>query len=376
MAKYACSEEGVQQLNLAANKITEGVETVKAETGTMRSVADDYYETIGPHKAQLNSALDAIAGAIELSTDPANCIADKLMAVAKKYEDIINDDPFASLDGGDSIGSSFSGSSGGGIQTAAGTVAIDAVGGGIGSMGTGAGGMSNFETSANTDELGVSVNGTYPDNYGSVISARHDLADENVRRVFDNYAEQIVIKTSNYPVDGVAFYDPSPENRGVYFNAEADINNPRGAGSTYFHEIGHMIDNASQDYVGNLSDNPEFYKALTEDVQGMIDMYNRMTPEQRDYANKYLFQDKCHSLSDLVDGISGGVLSGKYGHDRDYWNDRTKIPKEAFAHFFEASMGGGEKKQILSESFPRAMGIFNGMIESIIPKVKVLTKKL
>ena len=129
MAKYACSEEVVQQLNQAANKITEGVEMVKAETGTMRSVADDYNEAIGPHKAKLSSALDAIAGAVELAADPAISIADKLLAVAKEYEETINDDPFASLDGGSSSESSFAGLSGGGSsQTAAGVAAGVAAG--------------------------------------------------------------------------------------------------------------------------------------------------------------------------------------------------------------------------------------------------------
>lgn len=272
------------------------------------------------------------------------------------------------------MSSSVGVTSGGGVST--GAVAAEAISGGIDSMGVGAGDESNWETCIHTDDLGVSVNGTYPDNYGDVISARHDAADENVRKVFDNYAEQVVIKTSNYPEDGVAFYDPKPASRGVYFNAEADKNNPRGSGSTYFHEIGHMIDNASQDYNGNLSDNPEFSQALAEDVQSMLDMYRKMTPEQKEYTNQYLFQDKCHSLSDLVDGISGGELSGKYGHDRSYWEDFTKIPKEAFAHFFEASMGGGEKKQILSECFPKAMSIFNDMINSLLPKGKTLIKKM
>lgn len=222
----------------------------------------------------------------------------------------------------------------------------------------------------NTDDLGVAYAGTYPDRFNSIILSRHEAAEENVRRIFDNYAERVLIQTSNYPVDGVAFYDPKPQERGVYFNAEADANNPRGAGTTYFHEIGHMIDNALLDYSGYLSDEPMFLNALMQDGLDLLVKYSKMDSEQRAYTDRFLFRDECHSLSDLVDAITKGKLSGKYGHDRDYWDDRSNISKEAFAHFFEAAMGGGEKKTILSECFPRATKVFDALIASLLPKVK------
>ena len=94
MAKYACSEEGVEQLKAAATKILEGAETIKNETNTMRAVADEYSNTLGPHRSQLSSALDGIAGAVSRCLEPANNVAEKLQSVATKYEGVIANSPF------------------------------------------------------------------------------------------------------------------------------------------------------------------------------------------------------------------------------------------------------------------------------------------
>lgn len=53
--------------------------------------------------------------------------------------------------------------------------------------------------------------------------------------------------------------------RGVYYNATAYMTNRRGAGTTYFHELGHMIDHLSTGYQNNLSNNANFGRALVED---------------------------------------------------------------------------------------------------------------
>ena len=93
--KYACSQEGVDALNGLANAITEGVETIQGETSSLSGFADEYTDALGPHQSSLQSALEAIQGAINQSTNPASEVAEKLSGVAKKYEDIISDDPFS-----------------------------------------------------------------------------------------------------------------------------------------------------------------------------------------------------------------------------------------------------------------------------------------
>lgn len=48
--------------------------------------------------------------------------------------------------------------------------------------------------------------------------------------------------------------------------------------------------------------------------------------------------------------------------DPDYWNDKYAICNEAFAHFFEASMGNGEKLQYLKTAFPNGYNYYLKMI--------------
>ena len=75
--------------------------------------------------------------------------------------------------------------------------------------------------------LGVLTQGSTPDGYIAVI---------------------LMIQDSEYPPDQTAHYSPGNyigHSRGVYYNAASDMTNPRGAGTTYFHELAHMIDHAS-----------------------------------------------------------------------------------------------------------------------------------
>ena len=97
MATYACSEEGVEALTALVAAIEEGVETITRETETMSAAADEYADTLGPHQKSLKEALEEIQSAIASSTDPANEVGEKLASVAKKYQDIISDDPFGNV---------------------------------------------------------------------------------------------------------------------------------------------------------------------------------------------------------------------------------------------------------------------------------------
>ena len=72
-----------------------------------------------------------------------------------------------------------------------------------------------------------------------------------------------------------------------------------------------------------------------------------------------------------------GQLHGNYGHSRNYWTRPGNLQAEAFAHFFEASMGDQGKLELLANFFPTAFGIFSSMIDSIRPDnhVRVLSRE-
>ena len=218
--------------------------------------------------------------------------------------------------------------------------------------------------------LGVLIQGGIPAGYNDILSNRYENAEKNVREVFDRYAGKIMIRDSEYPPDQTAHY--SPENyeghsRGVYYNAVSDMTNPRGAGTTYFHELAHMIDHASCNYRSNLSNTPEFARALIEDGQRILSLYNDFSTERQTAFLTRIRQDSAHSFSDLIDATTNGQLHGNYGHSRNYWMRPGNLQAEAFAHFFEASMGSQEKLELLANFFPTAFGVFSSMIDSIRP---------
>lgn len=227
--------------------------------------------------------------------------------------------------------------------------------------------------------LGVLTRGSVPDGYIDVIAERHQNAETSVRRVFDHFADQLQIQDANYPPNQTAHYSPMSyvgHRRGVYYDAASDMSNPRGAGTTYFHELAHMIDHASTGYNGNLSNSPEFRGALIEDGQRVLRLYNNLSPEQQASFLTRIRTDSAHSFSDLIDATTNGQLHGSYGHSREYWTRSGNLQAEAFAHFFEASMGDEEKLSLLANFFPTAFGVFSTLIESIQPDqyVRVLER--
>lgn len=228
--------------------------------------------------------------------------------------------------------------------------------------------------------LGVLIKGNTPDGYSTVISQRYENAEQNVKEVFDHFTDKLIIRDSEYPPNQTAHYSPTNyigHLRGVYYNAASDMTNPRGAGTTYFHELAHMIDHAACSYQSNLSNTPEFANALIEDGQRILNLYNNLPTERQTAFLNRIRQDSAHSFSDLIDATTNGQLHGSYGHSRGYWARPGNLQAEAFAHFFEASMGNRGKLELLSNFFPTAFGIFSSMIDSIRPgnQARVLNRE-
>ena len=66
-----------------------------------------------------------------------------------------------------------------------------------------------------------------------------------------------------------------------------------------------------------------------------------------------------HSVSDIIGGLTQNSCIGGFGHNINYWNDSTKLPKEAFAHFFEATARNDtEKLAVIQALFPNSYQLF------------------
>lgn len=221
--------------------------------------------------------------------------------------------------------------------------------------------------------LGVLTRGNIPNGYLDIISQRYNNGEPRVRRVFDIFTNQCLIQNANYPPNQTPHYSPmnyEGHRRGVYYNATSDMSNTRGEGTTYFHELAHMIDHASTGYQGNLSNNIEFRQALLADGQDAYNGFNSASAEGRGHFRNNLRQNnRTHSFQDLLEGSTNGNLSFYWGHNRpgdNYWEREGNLEAEAFAHFFEASMGAPDKLELLTFWFPRATAVFFNMIEGLI----------
>ena len=62
------------------------------DTQQLFNPADEYEDTLGPHKASLDEALAEITESIKQAADPANSVAEKLTEVAEAYEEVIGND--------------------------------------------------------------------------------------------------------------------------------------------------------------------------------------------------------------------------------------------------------------------------------------------
>lgn len=218
---------------------------------------------------------------------------------------------------------------------------------------------------------GVLIHGNISSNYSGILENRLKGATPAARKVFEKYRTSLIVRDSSYLGNIGNHYNPSSAERGVYLNAIDDECNVRGRGATFYHEMGHMIDHASNQFQSFSSENNvDFYLALKADGAEITRKYEQMNDDEQTKFLEKLYQGSHNSFSDLIHPLSGNVITGGFNHTDDYWKQTGSVEKEAFAHFFEASMGNDpfiseNKKEILQKNFPRAWNEFEKMLEQI-----------
>ncbi len=215
----------------------------------------------------------------------------------------------------------------------------------------------NKDNKPNTDKM----------SYDEYLEYREKNAvDENTRKLYEKYKKKVKIKDDDY--DDTAHYNPTWNH--INYNEDEDNENPRGRGSTYYHEVGHLIDDRSDWWGDTSSDGSyDFYNKLDNDLDNYI---NKIMKEKGytkkadayEYLSSWLWDDPDmkSGISDLVNGLSEGKACGRWLHDDDYYNERS-ICCEAFAHFFEAGMSDDPTKlNYIKELFPSAYEEYQRMI--------------
>ena len=283
--KLSINEQSVTALRDYAEKILHICSKLEEDIQRLLSVYNNVSEEVGPHKDLFEEMLVKIKRAEEISNGSISELAYMLKCTADKMESYINH------------GASY------------GAVTLG--------------------------------NNDIRQRYHSEVNKRLISSGTNpiVKELYSEYANKI--RLVDYDYQGTPFYNSV--SNGIKLNAMADLHNSTGNMSTYFHEVGHMMD----DFAGNghawLSSDPEFAKALRNDVEAYVNrtMLTKHCDidEVYDIISEEISGDWNAGVSDIFGSLTGCRCQGDWGHHITYWqSDPSKIEKEAFANMFEASV--------------------------------------
>ncbi|MCI2779159.1 minor capsid protein [Clostridium perfringens] len=221
---------------------------------------------------------------------------------------------------------------------------------------------SFFNKLLGSSNININIKQLPRKHYKNIMEYIDNSPDEVKKLVYENINE-INFKDINFK-DGAARY--SPKEKGIYLDINTDFSNKRGQYTTVSHEMGHLIDHR----LNNISIKDKRFRSLIiEDVNSFTNKYMKLNNIDNlyDLSNKLseeLKSDiKYHSISDLFGGVTDNAIVGKFKHSNEYWKNPKKLPKEAFAHFFEATLRNDEYKlKLIKEILPKSYSEFLKML--------------
>lgn len=203
------------------------------------------------------------------------------------------------------------------------------------------------------------------DRFNTAVSERleSDTINKNAKELYFRNKSKIKIIDGDYC--GTPFYNTAT--KGIFMNYMADLHNPTGKLSTYFHEVGHLIDHNTHDREFFISDDKKFLECLKQDMENYICRtkikYSCDTNEAYEIISDELWGDWYAGVSDIFGSLTDCRCQGNWGHHPNYWRcDESLIRKEAFANMFEAVMSTKEKQEAMIHFFPSAFNRFNELI--------------
>ena len=204
------------------------------------------------------------------------------------------------------------------------------------------------------------------------------------------FNQQTVHAKGNFYASGNgAYYDPNSKSITMNLLNVDDRSKAMGltkAFGTYFHEMGHLIDDlAHKNTTGErlIDELPELRSKLESDALNYVnqlladsetyyqkvDSLYDLSTDQRLKVSMDLSKDPDikNAISDIFQGLTNHSIYGKYGHSRkpNYWENLQAIEKEAFAHMTEAMMIKGDKLKILKTYFPESYRYFYNLIAKL-----------
>lgn len=198
--------------------------------------------------------------------------------------------------------------------------------------------------------------------YYNILKEKFSHGNKAAKYLFAKYAGGETIDVSMY--EGTAHFNTKTKKISMHY--KADMSNIRGAGTTWYHEHGHLID----DSLGMVSRDEHFKELLEQDTFQYRIKYgkehNLKTYDKVDRAISNDLQDiRRHSaVSDLLDGLTKGNIKGCAGHSIDYWDNQENIASEAFAHMFEAQFDEVHYKE-MQKYFPKSLEYFEKKLKEV-----------
>lgn len=199
--------------------------------------------------------------------------------------------------------------------------------------------------------------------YYSTIKNKFSHGTENAKKAFTKFVPENSVINANF--EGTAYYDTLTKKITMHYGA--DLHNERGKGVTWFHEHGHLIDDMS----GKISEDNDFKNLLLSDVSNYRKFvgkrYNLKTFDKVDAKISSELRDirKHSAVSDLLNGITQGNITGCGYHEQSYWQSyEHAITSEAFAHMFEAQFDKVRYNE-MKKHFPNSLAYFENKLKEV-----------
>ena len=198
--------------------------------------------------------------------------------------------------------------------------------------------------------------------YSQALANRFDSGSETAKAVYRKYIQPNGGDVANGSLRTGAYHMGGS----VYMNYETDAKDTqRGAGTTFYHEHGHLVDYKNK-YIS--SSRTSFLESLKKDYKTKLKSTGKKYADDQKTAisrELYSLPDTANGISDIFGGLSKGKAEGMWGHSVSYWKTSpTAVAKEAFAHMFVASFDP-EREKLMEQYFPTAWEEFKKILEEI-----------
>lgn len=191
--------------------------------------------------------------------------------------------------------------------------------------------------------------------------------DANILTLYNEYRS--CIRIADYDFINTPHYNYITGS--IFLNAMADLHNPTGNFSTYFHEVGHLIDHHAGNGHTWLSSDEMFKDCLRRDAEEYIQQVMINCNCERDEAYEIISEEisgnPMSNVSDIFGSVTNCQCQGTWGHSRKYWaSDTTRVEKEAFANMFESSVGNEYKSNLMKKYFPSSYERFLFLVKDAL----------